>query len=343
MAEYHLLSTWQIEAPLDEVYGAIHDSLNWPEWWPGLQDVAERAPGDAGGIGSSRRYTWQGALPYVVEFEVRTTRIETLRHIEGLALGDLEGSGCWRFCQQGALCVVQFEWHVRTTKWWWRALEPLARPAFIRNHGLLMAQGAAGLAHRLDARLVSEENIDLLAPGPASPALGKRREGGRICLAMLLFAGVWAGTIATGAQLALWWLADRPVLETLVRDARLTAAIVMGPDILAPHSTALIEILLVATVIHFALSVIYALLPVFLAARLTAWPSMLAGALYGLAIYAINLHGFTLLFPWFVVARDGATLLTHLVFGAALFGGCRWYSRQGKIPGNPGSRGNGPG
>ena len=38
-----------------------------------------------------------------------------------------------------------------------------------------------------------------------------------------------AGVIATGAQLALWWMAERPLLETLFRDARLTAAIVMGP------------------------------------------------------------------------------------------------------------------
>lgn len=92
-----------------------------------------------------------------------------------------------------------------------------------------------------------------------------------------LFAGVWAGVIATGAQLVFWWMAGRPVLETLFRDARLTAAIAMGPDVLPPPSTAQWDVMLVATVIHFALSVTYALLPAGLYGRLNGWLGPLAG------------------------------------------------------------------
>ena len=33
MAEYHLLTIWRIEAPLEEVYATIINSLNWPDWW----------------------------------------------------------------------------------------------------------------------------------------------------------------------------------------------------------------------------------------------------------------------------------------------------------------------
>ena len=36
-----------------------------------------------------------------------------------------------------------------------------------------------------------------------------------------------AGTVATAAQLILWWLAGQSVAENLFRDARLTAALVM--------------------------------------------------------------------------------------------------------------------
>jgi len=333
MAEYHLLSTWQIEAPLDEVYGAIYDSLHWPDWWPGLQQAEQTAPGDARGIGCKRRYSWQGDLPYAVTFEVNTTRIENLLNIEGTTEGDLEGTGCWHFRQQDSLSTVQFEWHVRTTKWWWKLLEPVARPMFIRNHGLLMAQGAAGLARRLQAPLRHQESIDLTARRAHSAAPRELHEGGRISLPMLLFAGFWAGVIATGAQLALWWMAERPLLETLFRDARLTAAIVMGPAVLPPPSTAQLEVLLIATLIHFALSVTYALIPATLHDRMNAWLSPLAGALYGLAIYVINLYGFTALFPWFAISRDGATLLTHLVFGVALMEGCRFYARRYQNPG----------
>lgn len=34
MAEHHLLTIWRIEAPLEEVYAAIHNSQHWPDWWP---------------------------------------------------------------------------------------------------------------------------------------------------------------------------------------------------------------------------------------------------------------------------------------------------------------------
>ena len=42
-------------------------------------------------------------------------------------------------------------------------IAPFARSMFIRNHGILMRQGAEGLAGLLDAPLLSQENIDLMA------------------------------------------------------------------------------------------------------------------------------------------------------------------------------------
>lgn len=156
---------------------------------------------------------------------------------------------------------------------------------------------------------------------------GHLREGGRINPLVLLIVGIGAGILATVAQIALWQLAGMPVLETLLRDARLTAAVVMGPDVLPPPATARWDILLVATLIHFALSISYALLPALLAPRLPAGSAIVVGALYGLGIYVVNMYGFTLLFPWFSVARDGVTLLTHLVFGMGLTAGCWWFAR----------------
>ena len=69
---------------------------------------------------------------------------------------------------------------------------------------------------------------------------------------MALVAGIGAGVIATLAQLAMWWLAEMPLPETLFRDARLTAALVMGTDVLPPPSTPRWDILLVATLIHLS-------------------------------------------------------------------------------------------
>jgi len=181
VAEYHLLTIWRIEAPLEKVYAAIHDSLHWPGWWPGMQKVEQTADGDADGINSVRRYAWQGQLPYRVEFEVRTTRIEKWVAIEGTARGDLEGVGRWHFSRQGAVSVVCYEWHVRSTRWWMNLIAPFARSIFIRNHAQIMEQGGSGLAQLLRSPLVSQENIDLMTEAsPPRAALELLRERGRI-------------------------------------------------------------------------------------------------------------------------------------------------------------------
>lgn len=163
MAEYRLLTIWRIEAPLEEVYAAIHNSPRWPDWWPGMQKVEPVTAGDATGINSVLRYSWQGRLPYRMVFEVRATRIEKRVAIEGAVQGDLEGVGRWHFINEGAVSVVRYEWHVRSTRWWMNLLAPFARAMFIRNHGIIMRQGAEGLAGLLGAPLLGQESIDLMA------------------------------------------------------------------------------------------------------------------------------------------------------------------------------------
>ena len=128
-------------------------------------------------------------------------------------------------------------------------------------------------------------------------------------------AGIAAGVVATLAQIALWWVASEPLPAILFRDARLTAAIIMGRDVLPPPATFDGPVMLIATLVHFALSIAYALaLSVFIS-RLSMPLSLLAGAAFGLLLYAINMHGFTFVFPWFAVARDWITVATHVVFG----------------------------
>lgn len=329
MAEYRLLTTWRIVAPLELVYAAIRNSPCWPDWWSSVESVEQVAPGDANGIDSVWRYSWRGRLPYRVAFEVSATRIERLVAIEGTTRGDLEGTGRWHFSRQGMVSVVRCEWHVRSTRWWMNLTAPVARPIFTRNHALVMEQGGEGLARLLGAPLVGQKTIDLLADA-AVPWLvpGRRQERGRAIPVLALLAGLAAGLFAGVAQLCLWWLNEMPLPETLFRNARLTAALVMGPGVLPPPSTAQGDILLVATLLQLAMSVAYALIPAHLASRLRTGPALLAGALYGLTIYVINLYGLTLLFPWFAAARDWTTLVAHLAFGAALVGGCRLLSKH---------------
>ncbi|HEY3597485.1 MAG TPA: SRPBCC family protein [Paraburkholderia sp.] len=158
MSEYRLSTIWRLDAPLDAVWTAIHDSARWPEWWKNVERVAELEAGSEGGVGALQRYTWKGRLPYRIVFDVRITCIEPLIALEGEASGDLEGMGRWRFSTERNVTVVHYEWRVRTKRGWMNLLAPFARPFFQWNHDFVMREGGVSLARLLNARLVSIEH-----------------------------------------------------------------------------------------------------------------------------------------------------------------------------------------
>ncbi len=100
------------------------------------------------------RYTWKSKLPYRLEFEMRTTRVERPKLMEGQADGELAGTGRWRMFEQDGITAVLYEWNVRTTAAWMNLLAPIARPFFAWNHDVVMTWGAEGLARKLGARLL---------------------------------------------------------------------------------------------------------------------------------------------------------------------------------------------
>jgi uncharacterized protein YndB with AHSA1/START domain len=152
VAEYTFLTTWCVDAPIEAVWDAIYDSESWPEWWKGVEKVVELEPGDSDGVGTVSRYTWKSRLPYRLEFDMRTTRVERPHLIEGVAHGELAGSGRWRLFD-GHGTAVTYEWSVKTTEPWMNLVAPIARPLFAWNHDVVMRQGGEGLARRLKTRL----------------------------------------------------------------------------------------------------------------------------------------------------------------------------------------------
>jgi uncharacterized protein YndB with AHSA1/START domain len=154
VSEYRFLTTWLLEAPIERVWEAIHDSERWPEWWKGVKRVQELEPGDDEGRGSLTRYTWRSRLPYDLEFDMRVTRVERPHVIEGSASGELDGEGRWRLFEANGTTAVTYEWVVRTTRAWMNAAAPLARPVFAWNHDVVMRQGGQGLARLLGVPLV---------------------------------------------------------------------------------------------------------------------------------------------------------------------------------------------
>jgi uncharacterized protein YndB with AHSA1/START domain len=155
VAAYRFLTTWVLEAPIERVWEALYDSERWPEWWRGVQAVRVLEPGDADRVGELTRYTWRSRLPYSLEFDVVTTRVDRPHLVEGTARGELAGEGRWRLFEGRGSTAVTYEWNVRTTRRWMNALGPIPRPAFRWNHDLVMREGGEGLARRLGVRLLA--------------------------------------------------------------------------------------------------------------------------------------------------------------------------------------------
>jgi polyketide cyclase/dehydrase/lipid transport protein len=156
MNSYQLVSHWYFAAPIDCIWDGIYDVETWPKWWKYVLAVEELERGDATGVGAVRRYTWGSRLPYRLTFSMRTTRVDSPQLLEGVAQGELDGTGRWTLSQHGAHTHVRYDWQVSTSRAWMNALAPVLAPAFRWNHGEVMAEGARGLARYLGVRQVEQ-------------------------------------------------------------------------------------------------------------------------------------------------------------------------------------------
>ena len=156
MADYAFLTTWCIDAPIADVFEVLHDATSYPTWWRGVKSVEVLERGTDDGIGQLDRFTWRSVLPYELSFDLRVTQVDRPHLIQGHATGELDGVGTWNLYEGHGTAVV-YDWRVRTTKAWMNAFGPLARPAFIWNHDVVMRDGAAGLAAKLNARLLMRD------------------------------------------------------------------------------------------------------------------------------------------------------------------------------------------
>lgn len=133
-----------------------------------------------------------------------------------------------------------------------------------------------------------------------------------------IFAGLAAGSVATLAQVFLWWCFTDALPGILYRDTRMAAAILLGAAALEGDSVSLLQWLL-AAVLHFMLSIAYAFIIQRFVARFatrTRLRVLALGSACGAVLFFINMYVFTLFFPWFEVSREPITFAAHVVFGA---------------------------
>ena len=138
MADYHYVSTWQLQAPIERVWAALNDLEHLPTWYTGVQEARELTPGDAQGVGRRVRYVIKGRLPLRLAFEATTTRSLSPREQELQAEGELAGTGRWDLEQQDEVTSARYTWDVRTVSLWLRPQAPLTGQPASRSRGWRM-------------------------------------------------------------------------------------------------------------------------------------------------------------------------------------------------------------
>ena len=101
---------------------------------------------------------------------------------------------------------------------------------------------------------------------------------------------------------------------------RMIAAMVMGKGVLPPPATFEMAPMLVAMLVHFTTSVVYAAILgwVISSRRLGLGMSLLVGTLFGLLLYLVNFYVFTAVWPWFAMARGMISIFAHAAYGLTL-------------------------
>ena len=130
----------------------------------------------------------------------------------------------------------------------------------------------------------------------------------------VLISGLVAGTLFLLTDLVF-----APIVTQV--DAALTlryfAALVLGSKVLTQTGT---NILITGIVVHYVLSIMFALVIALVVHRWGMVVGIVGGAILGVAIYGINLYTVTLLFPWFFAINSTVILLCHAIFGAVAGG-----------------------
>lgn len=131
-------------------------------------------------------------------------------------------------------------------------------------------------------------------------------------------AAIWAGVIAGAVFMVLEMLMVQMFLGmSMWGPPRMIAAIAMGEGVLPPPATFDAGILMVAMVVHFVLSIVFAIVLAWIIQRLGLGlgAALLVGSGYGLALYLINFYPMTAFFPWFAMARNWVSIVAHILFG----------------------------
>jgi hypothetical protein len=169
-SDYEFITEWRVAGTIAEVETVLSDGRTLPRWWPSVYlEVVPRVEGDGRRLGSVTDLHTTGWLPYTLRWTLTITEPITESGFALSAAGDLNGTGVWRFAQDGPEVVITYVWKVSAGKPLLRRLSWLLRPAFAANHRWAMARGEESLRLELRRNRASTDGQRAAVPPPPGP------------------------------------------------------------------------------------------------------------------------------------------------------------------------------
>lgn len=176
--EYHIVTTWRIEAPREEIVAALFDDTEQlARWWPSVyMDVKVTAPGDERGVGREVSLYTKGWLPYTLRWRFRVTEVALPERLSLDAVGDFVGRGIWTIRElrgpddpAGPMTTVEYDWFIRAEKGMLKTFSPVMKPIFAANHDWAMRQGERSIRLELARRRATDPLVLAAIPPPPGP------------------------------------------------------------------------------------------------------------------------------------------------------------------------------
>ena len=130
----------------------------------------------------------------------------------------------------------------------------------------------------------------------------------------------WAGIVSGLVFLVVNMLLSLIILGTPWIFIRMVAALLLGQDVLPPPASFDPGVFIVAVLIHLLLSLLFTTILAMIIHKWGLAVGIIGGAIFGLALYAINFYTFSFFFPWFFPLRSWILLVSHIFYGATAGG-----------------------
>ena len=150
--QFHFITVWHFDAPVDSVWQLVNDVERIPSWWPGIRRTRLLGGRKSLGKGVSVEIEVRGFW-WTLGFTLIVVDIESPWRIVAESSGDLKGRGVWLLTPDKGGTRAECRWQVNATGFWLNLLGTVLEPVARYSHDRVMARGGRAIA-----RLVGNKN-----------------------------------------------------------------------------------------------------------------------------------------------------------------------------------------